>query len=370
MGSTIAIVGAGNLGQAMAAHMALAGHEVRIYNRSPERIDEIRERGGPEVLERGGINVHGVIDGQAELQLASPDIAEVVSGAQIVILTVPASSHRAVASLMAPHLSDGQAVVLHPGHTFGAFDTHKAIREAGCDCDLTFAEIQTSLLTSRLTGPAQVNVSAIKNALPISVFPAEHGFERIEALFELYPSSIRAPNVLKTSMDNLNAVVHPPVTLLNLGLIDRAEEFLYYWEGFTPAVSKLVLAVDSERCALARALGVTPITAHEFFDTAYDTKGEELWEKVRSNEAYRNITAPKTIQTRLILEDMPTGLVPFSSLGRALGIPTPACDGLTEIANAIYETDFSVGARTLENLGLDGLGAEGIQRFAQTGRKS
>jgi opine dehydrogenase len=361
MGKKIAIVGAGNLGQAMASHLALQGHQVSIYNRSPERIDEIRQR--------GGILAEGLVEGLAKLETASPDISEVIPGRDLVVVTVPASSHRKVAVLCAPHLEDGQAVALHPGHTFGAIDFFNALVQEGVEKDLTFAEIQTSLLTSRLTGPAQVNVSALKNALPIAVFPAEHGFERVKVLFEEYPSCIKAPNVLKTSLDNLNAPVHIPVTMLNLGRIDRGDDFLYYWEGFTPAVSKLVEAVDAERCELARALGVTPITVHEFFSKAYTTTGEELWQKVQSNEAYREISAPKSTNTRLIFEDLPTGLVPFSSLGQELSIPTPACDSLIEIASAIFDDDFRKDGRTLENLGMRGLGAEGIRKFVQTGAR-
>ncbi len=63
----IAILGAGNLGQAQAAHLALLGHEVRIWNRTAARIDEI--------VERGGIEIHGVIEGLAQLELASNDLA-------------------------------------------------------------------------------------------------------------------------------------------------------------------------------------------------------------------------------------------------------------------------------------------------------
>jgi opine dehydrogenase len=176
--------------------------------------------------------------------------------------------------------------------------------------------------------------------------------------------------VLKTGLDNLNAPVHIPVTLMNLGRIDRGDEFLYYWEGFTPAVSRLVEAVDRERCSLAEALGVKPISVMEFFSTAYETRGSELWQKVQSNEAYRSITAPKSLDTRLIYEDLPTGLVSFSSLGRELGIPTPTCDALIEIATAIFRVDFAHQGRTMENLGLSGLGAEGIRRFARTGKRS
>jgi opine dehydrogenase len=358
----IAMVGAGNLGQAQAAHLAMLGHEVRIYNRTAARIEEI--------VERGGILIHGVLEGLVELATASPRLSDVVPGCDAVIITVPASSHRAVVSACAPYLSDGMAIALHPGHTFGAFDAAEAVREAGKGhLDLTYCEIQTSLITSRLTGPAKVNASAIKRALPISVFPADHGFDRVEFLFEAYPTSIRAPDVLKTGLDNLNAPVHPSVVLSNLGRIDRGDDFLFYWDGFTPAVSKLVEAVDHERVEVARALGVEPITLLDFFDTAYDTVGPELWRRVQTNEAYREITAPKRIDTRLILEDLPTGLVPIASLGDALGVDTPVIDAQIALANTIFDTDFRVGARTVESLGLAGLGAAGIREYARSGKR-
>lgn len=363
MGIRIAMIGAGNLGQAQAAHLAQLGHEVSIWNRTGTRIDEINER--------GGIELEGVLQGLARLHLASKDIGEVVRGRDLLIITVPASSHRAVARLLAPHVSDGMAIALHPGHTFGAIDVFNTLEQEGARKDITYAEIQTSLLTSRLSGPAKVNVSAIKNALPIAVFPSNHGFDRIEVLFEAYPSSIRAPNILKTSLENLNAPVHPAVSLCNLGLMDRGEEYLYYWEGFTPAVSKLVERVDAERVALARVLDADPITLQQFFDKAYDVQGEELWQKIQSNEAYRNMTGPQTVWNRTILEDLPTGLVPFSELGRAFGVPTPTCDALIEICNAIYQRDFRKGddARTLEAMGLAGMSPEEILHFVETGER-
>jgi len=357
----VAIIGAGNLGQAMAGHLALEGYDVSIQNRTHSKIDEINSR--------GGIKLTGVFDDLARLEVASYDFSDVVPGRKVIVVTVPASSHAEIARKVGPYLEPGQFIALHPGHTFGAFEFHHTLLQMGIDTPVTLGEIQTSLLTCRLTGPAEVNVSAIKNALPISVFPANHGFDRARLLFEVYPTSLRAESVLKTSMDNLNAVVHPTVTLLNTGRIESPLDFLYYWEGFTPAINDVVLVADAERCALARALGVEPITLHGFFDTAYPTEGPELWKKIRSNEAYRHITAPTSMRTRLIMEDLPTGLVPYSSLGKALGIPTPLCDSLIEICSAMMQTDFRVDGRTLENLGLAGLGAEGIRRFAETGER-
>jgi len=357
----IAVIGAGNLGQAMAGHFALKGHQVSIQNRSHSKIDDINSR--------GGILMKGVINGLAKMEVASYDFADVVPGRDMIMVTVPASSHADIARKIGKYLEPGQIVMLHPGHTFGAFEFHNTLLGMGIDTLITIGEIQTSLITCRLIGPAEVMASGIKTRLPISIFPANHGFDKAELLFKIYPTSVKAPNVLKTSLENLNAVVHPPVTLLNTGRIDSAVDFLYYWEGFTPSISHVVQALDAERLLLADALGVEVITLQGFFASAYPTKGEELWEKIRSNEAYRKITAPKSMKTRLILEDLPTGLVPYSSLGQEFGIPTPLCDAFIDVSNAMMMTDFRKEGRTLENLGLTGQGADGIRYFAETGKR-
>ena len=357
----IGVIGAGNLGQAMAGHLALEGYRVSIQNRTHSKIDDINSR--------KGIKFTGVVKGLAKLEVASYNFEDVVPGRDMLMVTVPASSHADIARKIGHYLEPGQIIMLHPGHTFGAFEFYNTLINMGIDIPVILGEIQTSLLTCRLTGPAEVHVSGIKNKLPISIFPANEGFSKASLLFEVYPSSIKAPNVLKTSLDNLNATVHPPVTLLNTGRIESKENFLYYWDGFTPAVSTVVEALDAERCRLAEALEVKPITIREFFSTAYPTKGKELWEKVKSNDAYRNITAPTSMKTRLILEDLPTGLVPYESLGQEFNIPTPLCSALIEIANSMMDTDFRKEGRTLKNLGLSGLGAKGIRHFAETGKR-
>jgi opine dehydrogenase len=357
----IAILGAGNLGQAQAAHLAMLGHEIRIWNRTAARIDEINER--------GGIEVSGVFEGLFPVAVASKELAEVLRGAEAVILTVPASSHEAVTQAAAPYLEDGMVYALHPGHTFGAIACHHCLLDLGVEVDLTYCEIQTSLLTCRLTGPAQVSTSAIKKALPIAVFPADRGFDAVEFLFEAYPDSVRARDTLKTSLDNLNAPVHPVVVLANMARIDQGHDFRFYWDGVSPAVSRLMDAVDAERYAIGRELGIDVMTLKEFYDNAYDVEGEELWEKMKSNEPYAEITAPKRLDTRLILEDLPTGIVPYSSLGKAVGVPTPACDALITLWNIVFGRDFREGARTLESMGLAHLDARGLRRYVTTGER-
>jgi hypothetical protein len=63
-------------------------------------------------------------------------------------------------------------------------------------------------------------------------------------------------NILQTSLQYGNPVIHPSVTLLNAALIERIQgDFYFYEEGVTPAVGRLLKAVDQERITIGRCLG-------------------------------------------------------------------------------------------------------------------
>ena len=47
---TFAVLGAGHGGTAMAAHLAIQGFEVSLWNRSEERLEAIRQQGSIELL--------------------------------------------------------------------------------------------------------------------------------------------------------------------------------------------------------------------------------------------------------------------------------------------------------------------------------
>ena len=56
---------------------------------------------------------------------------------------------------------------------------------------------------------------------------------------------------------------------LNTGRIESEEEFLYYWQGVTLAVSNILETLDAETFRLAEALKTIPITIQEFLSSAY-----------------------------------------------------------------------------------------------------
>jgi opine dehydrogenase len=222
----IAVIGAGHGGKSMAADLASRGYAVRLYNRSYEHIEAIAQRGGIEVTLEDGRQEFG------QLRLVTSDIAAALEGADLVMVVIPASGHRDVALACAPHLRDGQCLVLNPGRTGGALEFRQVLRETGCTADVVIAEAETFLFTSRSNGPAEAHIFRRKNTLPLAALPSTRTHEVLDILQEVYPQFIAAPNVLYTSLNNMGAVFHPALTLLNAGWIEASGgDFEFYIDG-------------------------------------------------------------------------------------------------------------------------------------------
>ena len=130
MMSCFAIMGAGNAGCAFAAHLNLLGHQTRLYDVVPEPLAAVSESGNKLILE-GEIPVTG----EASVELVTNDLGELVDGADLILCTSPAHTHRAVALDLARHLRPGQMVMLNPGRTCGALEVKEVIAASGGTSD-------------------------------------------------------------------------------------------------------------------------------------------------------------------------------------------------------------------------------------------
>lgn len=342
-----AVVGAGHGGLALAGVLGMMGFPVRLLNRSPGRVAP--------VAELGGIEIEGQLQGFGEVDAATTSAAEALSGAEIVMVVVPASAHRDVARQLAPHLTPAQVVVLNPGRTGGTLEFLATLRDAGWRGKTTVAEAQTFLFASRAVGPARARIVGIKRAVPVAAVPARRTAEVVSKLNGAFPQFVAAQSLWETSLHNLGAVFHPPLTVLNAARIESTGgDFDYYHQGITPAVSAVLEAVDSERVEVARALGVNVPTAREWLFSAYGAGGASLYEAVLNNEGYRGIRAPADLSHRYIFEDVPCSLVPIASLGDMLGVPTPTVKNIVHLASLLHGVDYWACGRTVERLGLAG----------------
>src|SRR3972149_3807544 len=118
------VIGAGHGGKAMAAHLALMGFRLTLYNRTFDHVAALKARGGIDLE-----SVEGGPHGFARLALVTSDLGEALQSAQMIMVVVPSSAHADVAKAAAPHLKDGQIIVLHPGRTCGALEFVKALHD-------------------------------------------------------------------------------------------------------------------------------------------------------------------------------------------------------------------------------------------------
>ncbi|NLN78230.1 MAG: NADP transhydrogenase subunit alpha [Armatimonadetes bacterium] len=360
-----AVLGAGHGGTAMAGHLSLMGFDASLYNRGEQRLRAIQSAGGVEIL---ADCAESFPRGFASLGVVTTDPGEAISGRQILMVVVPATAHRFIAEQIAPHLVDGQIIVLNPGRTGGALEVLKTIRDAGCCADIVVAEAQTFLYASRSMNPAQTKVFRIKNSIPVAALPAYRTPEVVKALRCAFPHFVPGDNVMKTSLDNIGAIFHPAVTVLNSARIESTNgDFDYYTEGITPAISMILESMDKERVQVAEGLGFRAMTAREWLYIAYDAAGRTLYEAMRANRGYDGIKAPKTVFHRYISEDIPMSLVPIASLGEMVGVATPSIDSIIHLGSVLHGVDYRAEGRTTQTLGLAGKSLKEIRQFILEG---
>lgn len=359
MANNILVIGAGNGGLAMAGHLSLLGFEVNLYNRGRERIKILKER--------GGVEVSGIVNGFAQLNKITSNIKDAIKDADLIMVAIPASGHKDLAKMCAPHLEDGQIVILNPGRTFGALEFSNTLRNKKNISNIVIAETQTIIYTSRYHPQEKtVEILALKNKVPMATLPATKIYSIVDAIKSIYPQFVPAANIFETGLNNIGAIFHPAPTLLNVGWIESPDTvFKYYYEAITPTISNFLELIDQERLSLTKKLGFEAISAKEWLYEAYGVIGANLYDALQNNDKYLTIDAPTTLKHRYIFEDIPTGLIPMASLGRVLNVNTPNINLVIQLASTLTDSDFWKIGRTMENLGLKGMSIQQIRALVE-----
>jgi len=362
----IAVLGAGNGGCAAAADLTLRGFEVRLFSRTDKTLLPIMKRGGITLVEGGAEKFAGLF-------FVSPLIIPVVTGADLIIVTVPALAHEYLAKSLSPHLNDGQIVLLNPGHTGGALHFAQLLRSFGCKADFRLCETVTLTYICRMPEPARVEVYRRTTKLSCAAFPAKHTAELIGKVSAAFPDIVAAENVMATGFSNINAVMHPAGMLGNAGWIEKTGgDFLWYREGITPSIGAWIDAVDRERVEIVRLLGCQPLRFVDIFNQAGLTTGAardsgSAYQAIHESEPNFAIKSPPSLDHRYIREDVGYGLVPMAEIGKFLGVMTPVMDALITLASVALGEDFRSTGLTLEKMGLGGIRPEELPAILQSG---
>ncbi|MDB4896701.1 MAG: octopine/nopaline dehydrogenase [Firmicutes bacterium] len=346
---TVAVLGAGNGGKAMAADLTLRGHTVRLYDRFPEAVSDVQSS--------GGIFLHGNAQSEfAPIRTATSDLAEAVGGADVAVAVVPAYAHEFLIDQLVPTLADGQTVLFTPGY-LGSVLLRERTSAQRPGLQVLMAETASLPYACRLIGPGEVGLRGVKLALDVAACPAADNAAALEVLHSLFPMLELAANVLEVALGNPNPVSHVPTCLLNWGRMEgpRNNQWHDFEDWVTPSIHKMQTRLDAERLAVIAALQLQGISADAWSLRAYGGKPKE------------NLTTrgeiPATamaVPDRYITEDVPMGLVPLEALGKLAGLHTPVTSLLISLASELHDRDYRQTGRHLGVFGWEGLSAEQI----------
>ena len=353
----IAVLGSGNGGCAVAFDCAMHGHRVRLFDfeHFPDSIESVRAT--------GGIKASGDLEGFQSLDYVGHEIDKAISGADIIYA---AFSTRPFAEACKPYLKSGQTVIVCPGSCAGSVEFKNG---SGLDLmseDVHVAETSTLPYAVRLIEPAHIHVYLkLKGGLFLSSLPAGSTDETIGKIQDVYPMIRPAKNIFQTSLQNGNPVIHPTITMMNTGLIERTHgDFNFYEDGVTPAVGRLIRAVDEERIAIGRQLEVDVLPDPELgLQQGYMT--EASYDRGYSEApGFKGIRAQNSLDYRYLNEDVGYGLIFMEDLGEKAGVKTPVMSALIRLASILMNRNYTEEAkRTLQSLGLSGYSIDELNRM-------
>ena len=363
----ITVLGGGNGAFITAADLKLKGHGVTLCE-LPHLKKNIEGISKSKTIELQVVGNPGIRPGLAHLDKVTTNMEEALSDAEVVLMVLPAFAQKPFAEACVPHLKDGQIIVLTPGNFGGAIEFSNIFRQRGSEQKVTIAEMECMIYSGFKSEPTVAWVSGYKKGLRLAAYPGKDTPKVLRKMLQVYPDLRAAKNVLETGLRNINTVVHAPIVIHNAGWIEKTKgNFLFYWDGCTPAVAHVAEGVDQERLALGRRLGIELTSMLDVSLEWYGhegAKGNSLYEVLSTNPVYVKDDAPGTLHHRFLLEDIPYGMVPMESLGTLTGVPTPVTSAIVTLASELTQIDFRSQARDLKNLGWEHLGVDELKRLA------
>lgn len=363
----IAVLGAGNGGLATAVHLTLGGAQINLYTRDLDRL--------PDSVEDGRLSYEGVLGtGEIQLPLVTDDISRAVDKCELIILSVPSTELDDYGERLAKALCGGEKILLNPGGTLGSLRLLAALSKNAPGVPVTVGEFSTLAYAARRQPGGEIRISNVVNALPAGVYPGRDTEQVAELIKPFYSGAQFGSTILHPALNNLNPIEHPAQVILNAGRIEDTEgDFLFYIEGTTPAVGRVIDQTDVERRQLCAGLGVeSDAFVSLFYAAGYTTKdgadSGSSFRALQESEANSTFQSPPTLEHRYVTEDIGHSLVAWETLAEVCGVDVPVISAQITIAESMMGRDYRgecLLRRYMKDMGLATV--EELQRYLSAG---
>lgn len=351
----IAVLGAGAGGCATAVELANAGHQIRLWARSPATI-------APFEAERLVRHTGVFGEGAVPISWAGSDLSQAVEGVDGLIVVLPTMLHSWLGGELARVGWSGPCL-LNPGHTGGGLAFRNGYIAAGCASPpiaefstLTYVARKSDVTTVSVTGKADmVRISSLRDPMGAALALGEAA----------YPIADRVENVIATGLMNVNLVLHAPGAILGASWVEATGgKFTFYFDGMGDCVARIMTALDQERLDVARAYGLEVPNLFKEMQSigTIEPDADEragLSRAIKSGTANISILAPSGFGHRYYVEDILYGLKPFVALAAAAGCEAEIARSLLTVALAFLPTTEFAG-RDAAEMGISGLSREAV----------
>jgi opine dehydrogenase len=326
----VAILGAGAIAFGYAALLCKSGHNVVLWSPSG--------RGTLQLANGTGLNATGAIEGRF-----FPEVAETVefalSRAEAVVIAVPGYGHRHVIEAVAPHLRAEQVLIFSSHMSMAARYLADLLVERRVSTPIV--ALGTTITTGRQLGSGNVKIGSIRARVDAAVIPSWAAERALDVCVRLFGDRFELrSSLVAATLSNVNPQNHLALALCNLTRMELAET----WEQnrhLTPAVARLIEALDLERLATAAAYNVEVRTVQTHFHLSFGLPLGSLAEMARQlADRGGGAYGPKSLETRYVTEDLPYGVVPILHLASAKGIELPLHRAGLDMMSALYRRDF------------------------------
>lgn len=346
----LTICGGGNAAHVLIGLAGQTGWDVAVYAPLADEAERLRAGAGVTVWQQGKTST-----GRARHISADP--AEVIPGADLILLALPAFAHQTMLRAMADFLEPGVMIGALPAR--GGFDWAAHSILAGRN--LTLFGLQTLPWACRIVAYGRaVEILGVKDVVNLAARPPTLAPRLAKELATLFNVSLEpVSSFLTLTLANTGQLIHPGIMY---GLCRGRETANFtknniplFYQGLDPPTAVLLQAMSDEVQAITKVLAdnlpyfepaeVAPL--HTWLRRAYPADiGDRstLHYAFVTNRAYAGLRLPTRavepnlfavdFSSRYLTEDVPYGLVVTRGLAELAAVPTPTIDEVIDWAQA------------------------------------
>jgi hypothetical protein len=323
---TVAILGSGNVGHALGALLpSHIGRDVVIWGRRWWR---------PRTL-----SLSAVTGGRlcaTGIARVEPDARHAVSGADIVILAVPAHARHALLKTIAPSIGPATTLIAWEG----AGRLRESLRALGLDRHMAIG-LQRSPLACRIVDHGHaVELRGVRSSVVAAAVDPAHRAITGALLKQVTPFRFRvAPDYACVSLSPGNPLIHPARLYALAAERRRPLRGLRFYGDWDDAASGTLLALHAELASVRDRLCLPRAFVTTLADRPRPPTPSELTREVRGEQGLADVPVPLRrspgghqldLDHRYLREDVGESLAYMTAIARAHGARMPVAERIVD----------------------------------------